>query len=343
MKQCVPAWREKLKTYFDAQGEVIDTPAFDAKRFVRAALQFFVFCFLVVLISSMAMVKPAHASGTVASINTYFVAGSGFGFYRYAATPAVACGDGGSQVTGPVVTQISSSQWQCTYTYVDNGTNFLMWVFYVSPACPANSSGTVTCTCTDPYVPDSTRTSCVVPPACPAHASGTPCVCDAGYQFDATRTSCSTCPITTPLTPLDPAVQPYEDGLIDMDNETQGTRDGAACIARVARAYRPRIIAGLVSGYRPPAYQTHIREVYDKWQLLKNNNDAACADTKGKVKIEFKRHSKFAHQPGMTSPHSSGLAVDIGLSDYTAADTIAAQCSMSRRVRNDRSHFESPR
>ena len=71
----------------------MDAPAFDTKRFVWPALQFFVFCFLVVLISSMAMVKPAHASGTVASINTYFVAGSGFGFYRYAATPAATIGD----------------------------------------------------------------------------------------------------------------------------------------------------------------------------------------------------------------------------------------------------------
>ena len=113
------------------------------------------------------------------------------------------------------------------------------------------------------------------PISCPANSTGTTtCTCNTGYQPDSTGTSCvpvSTCTVTTPLTPLDPAVQPYEDGLIDMVNVTQGTRDGAACIARVARAYRPRIIAGLVSGYRPPAYQTHIREVYDKWQLLKNN------------------------------------------------------------------------
>ncbi|MBI3479073.1 MAG: D-alanyl-D-alanine carboxypeptidase family protein [Nitrosomonadales bacterium] len=150
------------------------------------------------------------------------------------------------------------------------------------------------------------------------------------------------CPVD-PLTPIDPAVQPYENGFKDMINVTQATRDGAACIARAARAHRPRIIARLVSGYRPPAYQTHIREVYDKWQLLMNNNDAACADIKRQVKAEFKYHSKFSHQPGKTSPHSSGRAVDIGLSDYKDADTIAAGCAMFRTVPNDRSHFESPR
>ena len=93
------------------------------------------------------------------------------------------------------------------------------------------------------------------------------------------------------------------------------------------------------SGYRPPAYQTHLREVYDKWQLLKNNDDAACADTKRKVKNEYDDH-RFAHQPGVTSRHSTGRAVDISLSSYATADIIAAECGMSRPVPNDRVHFE---
>lgn len=173
--------------------------------------------------------------------------------------------------------------------------------------------------------------------------------CGAVYSCPATGgwtlsgSSCTrdvACPVA-PLHPLDPAVQPYEDGLIDMASETQATRDGAACIVREARARR--IYPQIVSGYRPPAYQTHIREVYDKWQLLKNNNDLACADTKSQVETEFDYHSPFAHQPGNTSRHSSGRAVDIHLSDYTVADTIAAGCNMSRPVANDRSHFESPR
>lgn len=158
----------------------------------------------------------------------------------------------------------------------------------------------------------------------------------------------ATCPVTA-LTPLDPALQPYEDGLVDMENETQATREGAACIVRSARAHRPRINAIIVSGYRPQAYQTHIREVYDKWQLLENNNDAECADIKNQIKAEFDHHGPFAHQPGNTSRHSTGRAVDISLTNYADADAIAAGCvvtggsAMSRPVANDRSHFESPR
>lgn len=172
------------------------------------------------------------------------------------------------------------------------------------------------------------------------------------YAYNATTGMCERpvqqqmCAVA-PLTPLDPAVQPYEDGLIDLDHETQGARDGAACIvsAAIARHLHPRI----QSAYRPSAYQAHIREVYDKWQLLVNNTDPGCADIKSSVRAEFNKHGPFAHQPALTSRHSSGRAIDISLSSYADADTIAAGCpvagggAMSRPVSNDRPHFESPR
>ncbi len=167
--------------------------------------------------------------------------------------------------------------------------------------------------------------------SCPQPISGDP------YSYNGSTGKCERpaddCPITTPLTPLDPAVQRYEDGHLDLDNLTQATRDGAACIMRSPRAIQ------IESGYRPPAYQTHLREVYDKWQLLKNNNDAACADIKLKVEEEYIKH-QIVHQPGVTSRHSTGRAVDISLSSYATADAIAAGCGMSRPVPNDRVHFE---
>ncbi len=172
---------------------MMDAPKSAATRLVRPALLFYI---LIVVISSMAMVKPAQASGTVASTTkTYSVSGSGFNFYLNAATPAEACElttGGNPQMTGPVITLLNPG-WKCTYTYVSDGSQFFVNVEYISPVCPAHSSGTP-CTCTDPYVPDSTGTSCVPPPPpppnCPAHASGPPCACNAGYKFDATRTSC---------------------------------------------------------------------------------------------------------------------------------------------------------
>ena len=288
----------------------MDAPAFDTKRLVRPALRIIALYLSIIVIASMTTVKPAYASGTVSTLNTYFAAGSGFGNYINAATPAEACDRFAKspQVTGPVVTQISSSQWQCTYTYVDNGTNFLMWVFYVSPACPANSSGTVTCTCTDPYVPDSTRTSCVVPPACPAHASGTPCACEAGYQLDAAGTSCiDACPGVPALTPL-----PKDDAcanVLENINSTQAQKDaacgaltdnlkaGMACFSdKLSRTND--IVSGnpiplkITSDIRDIAYQAHFREIWDKMEklvpLMKNDPamQTACAVRRAEIAAE---------------------------------------------------------
>lgn len=71
--------------------------------------------------------------------------------------------------------------------------------------------------------------------SCPVHSTGSAiCTCDSGYKPDPTNTSCiSECPVA-PLTPIATDVQPYEDGLVDMDNETPNTRDGAACIVHEA-------------------------------------------------------------------------------------------------------------
>jgi D-alanyl-D-alanine carboxypeptidase len=356
----------------------MDTPAFEAKKSVRSALSTLVLYFLFIVISSLTMVKPAQAAGTViapswqgyiswagAQQSTYLFATSEIKIDAMIESAFPEAVTRGKQFLHDLY---AARGWNCPIrvefppTYGQSGGTY--WIEYggscpyqsvgvatyekmfIMGSCPAHSTGMTTCTCNDGYTPDTTQTSCVIA-ACPDHASGMPCTCDTGYKFDAAGTSCiSTCPVD-PLTPLDSAVQPYENGLIDIENETQATRDGAVCIVREARTRR--IYPIIVSGYRPPAYQTHIREVYDKWQLLENNNDPACADTKRQVEFEFKRHSKFSYQPGNTSRHSSGLAVDIHLSDYTDADTIAAGCTiagggtMSRPVPNDRSHFESPR
>jgi hypothetical protein len=283
----------------------------------------------------------AAAQATYDTFNSWYSKGCGnLGDVRTCIWTITGC-DGIGHCTGTASVYAGGTLLQTT--------DFRYWPYSVT-TCPDHSTTNGTdCTCNNGYEPDPTNTQCVVQ-SCPPNSSGTypdACTCDKDYEPDPTKTSCvSTCSVPR-LTPLDPAYQPYEDGLADMENETQATRDGAACIVRTARARH--LSPQLISGYRPQAYQTHIREVYDKWQLLVNNNDPVCAETKRQVGIEFKRHSKFAHQPGNTSRHSSGLAVDIHLSDYTDADTIATGCavtgggSMSRPVANDRSHFESPR
>jgi hypothetical protein len=170
------------------------------------------------------------------------------------------------------------------------------------------------------------------------------CGCPDGLRYDANTKQCvaAVCPVS-PLTPItDPDFEQYETGKYsrapELEHLTPGTAAGAQCIVREAR--NARVTAREKSGYRPAIYQTHIREVYDKWQLLEGNQDPVCAEVKAQVLIEWNRHGPFAAQPGKTSNHSDGRAVDIGFTNYEMADTIAARCQMWRRLPNDKPHFE---
>jgi hypothetical protein len=170
------------------------------------------------------------------------------------------------------------------------------------------------------------------------------CGCPDGQRYDANAKQCvaDKCPVS-PITPItDPDFEQYENGRYshapDLEHLTSGTAAGAQCIVREARNAGSR--ARTTSGYRPPIYQTHILEVYDKWQLLEHNEDPVCAEVKASVLIEWNKHGPFAHQPGTTSRHSTGRAVDISLSNYGVADSIAARCQMIRNVPDDRPHFE---
>ncbi|NKF96427.1 hypothetical protein GO290_03500 [Ralstonia solanacearum] len=153
------------------------------------------------------------------------------------------------------------------------------------------------------------------------------------------------CPVAA-LTPItDPIALQHENGQYsgghpDLDHVTQATRDGTACIVQHALAQAPGTNVHPTSGFRPPAYQQHIREVWDKWQQLQNNNNPACGSLKEAVHTEWMKHGPFAHQPGATSNHSSGKAVDIGGVPQGNADAIGSQCNMRRPVPNDRVHYE---
>ena len=46
----------------------MDTPAFDAKDLFSPALRSIVFCFSIIVISLMTMLKPAHATGNVSPV-----------------------------------------------------------------------------------------------------------------------------------------------------------------------------------------------------------------------------------------------------------------------------------
>jgi len=160
----------------------------------------------------------------------------------------------------------------------------------------------------------------------------------------------ATCTYTKVADITDPVAKLYEDGTYsntkpDIEHLTPVTQAGLACIQQKVAATNCYMTPQPTSGYRPTAYQTHILEVYDKWQLIKDDNTSACAETKAAIQKEFNKHSRFARRPGVTSNHSqvdaqgnpAGEAVDIPfVPDDTnaSADAIACQCDMYRPLIN---------
>lgn len=137
------------------------------------------------------------------------------------------------------------------------------------------------------------------------------------------------CPVA-PLRPItDQLANEHENGRYvrnpDMDNVTAQVKVGAACI--VQKAAGLQATARITSGFRPPAYQAHLREVWDKWKQLANNSSESCRVIKAEVQAHWVKHL-LVRQPVNSSNHSLGNAVDIA--GVPQADTIAASCNMFR-------------
>jgi len=143
----------------------------------------------------MAMVKPANASGSVSTFIVYSMTVWG-----------VTCTSADLAVFAACVTSVENANGQQGGCWVPPGSGREFCAFVgsepgwayppTSLVCPANSTGTpatnpTTCTCSDPYVPDSTGTSCVLANYCPANMSGSPCACiPGGYVFISDEAGC---------------------------------------------------------------------------------------------------------------------------------------------------------
>jgi hypothetical protein len=65
------------------------------------------------------------------------------------------------------------------------------------------------------------------------------------------------------------------------------------------------------SGYRPPAYQAHLKDVWDKWRQLRDNTLPQCQNLRAQVEQEFTGHHLLLTQtPVSVSDHTRGLAFD---------------------------------
>lgn len=146
----------------------------------------------------------------------------------------------------------------------------------------------------------------------------------------------ATCPVT-PLSQItDPVALDFEAGNnINTGNLNALTSAGLSCIqSRVAQ------IGGnmtVTSGYRPVEYQNHLREVWDKWDALRNNRDPECDGIKEDVRSEYTRHGLLDTQRpaagNPNSPHPSGNAFDAritSLAQGETVDTVANFCNMRR-------------
>ncbi|MCI0556122.1 MAG: hypothetical protein L0287_34710 [Anaerolineae bacterium] len=146
----------------------------------------------------------------------------------------------------------------------------------------------------------------------------------------------ATCPIA-PLTEMtDPVALDFEAGNnINTENLNDLTSAGLTCMQN-----RCAQIGGsmtVTSAYRPVEYQNHLREVWDTWDALRNNQDPECTDLKDDVREEYSRHGLLDSQRpaagNPNAPHPSGNAFDAritGLPQDETVDTVASFCNMTR-------------
>ena len=174
--------------------------------------------------------------------------------------------------------------------------------------------------------------------------------CQAGMTYSTTTGLCqsqeATCPVA-PLTPItDPLAQENESGQYstqpDMEHATPAIQTAAQCVVAAAQSYAPGGWARVNSAFRPQTYQNHIREVWDKWMLLKDNNMPQCAALKARVIQEKEQKHHLVHQPGVTSQYTVGKAMDLSISPYS--DNMRAylrqHCNLKQPVPTDKVHYE---
>ncbi len=92
----------------------------------------------------------------------------------------------------------------------------------------------------------------------------------------------------------------------------------------------------VTSAYRPPAYQTHLFEIRDRWctQGLQSSSDSTCSSLKSAVSAEVAKHFGSSWSCGAVaatnSSHSSGTGVDIsGVNQAKATPTVLSQSCLS--------------
>jgi len=126
------------------------------------------------------------------------------------------------------------------------------------------------------------------------------------------------CPIEPLAEITDPKALAFEEtshngSRVDLSGLTLGARRGLARFEKTVDSVGGEMI--LTSVYRPPAYQQHLEDVWDKWQALRDNAAPECQELKAQVEEEFTGHQLLLSQrPAPISDHTRGLAFDAAIS-----------------------------
>ena len=126
---------------------------------------------------------------------------------------------------------------------------------------------------------------------------------------------------------------------LDTGNLTAGTQAALQCLRREVSENGGSLTVH--SAYRSQAYQDHLREVWDKYQTVSGWAQGRCPDVRDNVQVEWERHD-LAYRPAAQSQHSTGRAFDASwgvLNQGVDIDDLARECSLSRPVQGDPTHF----
>ncbi len=151
-----------------------------------------------------------------------------------------------------------------------------------------------------------------------------------------------TCQVA-PLAQLtDPLAIAFENGdTVDTADLTADMQTALDCVQQAVANAGGTVTVN--SAYRPSQYQAHLREVWDKWRLLRDRREPECADLRTQVQQEFQRHGLLLTQrpASPNGPHTQGLAVDMRSSlPLQTFLNLASGCQLYRPLpQTDPVHF----
>ena len=133
------------------------------------------------------------------------------------------------------------------------------------------------------------------------------------------------------------AITPDPPG-VDIQGLSAATQTALTCLRTAATNAGGTLT--VTSAFRPQSYQDHLREVWDKFQKIRNWSEAECSTVKANIVTEWNRHG-LAFRPAAVSNHTAGTAFDANwtLPAGVSIDTLAAGCNLSRCVPGDDVHF----